>query len=163
MSKQMRARSVFFSCSRDLPSPDLPVTVASSAISGETLLHLSVPKIVANWRAENWYARHARWTDDYLGTDAAFWVEPERMHSLVKMIQDGRELPPVIVAMGRGAVPGPCYPDGRHRIVLFSAMGITSIPARVEEDDADAIAAALGSEDVDPRLTIADKRRSPRP
>lgn len=159
----MKTKTPFFSRTKSLPATDLDVIVKPVASEDSVIEMLDPAKLITYWRAEGWYPLAPTMTPEILGHDVPFDVDAERMHSLVRCIERGIALPAIDVGRSSGASDGLIFPDGRHRIVLFEAMGLTSIPAKIHKVEAEFVVGLVGANDLDRRVRVDFPLKSPRP
>ena len=106
----------------------------SEVPSGYELIHISLPETIKYWSDNNWYQRSHNVTS--YGHDLPFDGYVKNIKSLMSAVIKGASLPPVLLSYSHeGNKPGICFPDGRHRITLFSIAGLLSIPAIIKSED----------------------------
>lgn len=160
----MNASQKFFSRTKSIPAADLCVVVKPEPREGNVIELLDPAKLIAYWTKEDLYPWAPTMTEKMRRTDLSFFVDAYRLHRLVEGINEGASLPAIHVRRSEGTKDGLTFPDGRHRIVLFEAMGLSSIPAEIPESMAEYVVGVAGAEHQDPRLTIlkVGRRAAPR-
>lgn len=97
-----------------------------------TIILVSPKTLFRYWKEDNWYQRSEK-VSSY-NHDLPFDGCGKRIESLIRAVNKKVELPPIELTFGDRGIS---FPDGRHRIMLFSAIGQGLIPAMVKKDSAE--------------------------
>ncbi|MEP8041617.1 hypothetical protein ABJY94_18485 [Vibrio parahaemolyticus] len=112
---------------------------------GHSVVWVSPSALFRYWEQDNWYQRSKN-VSSY-NHELPFDGCGSRILSLVEAINKGIELPPIKLSIG---MKGICFPDGRHRIMLFTAIEQELIPALIEIEDEQALKSFMSELDGKP-------------